>query len=47
MSNNYLKPEPFLLKNHPTLDEKWIQNLIKEDPSILGLGALVLLEAIS
>lgn len=38
MDNNYLKPEPINLKNHPTLDEKWIQNLIENDPSILGLG---------
>ena len=38
MDNNYRKPEPINLKNHPTLNEKWIQNLIENDPSILGLG---------
>ena len=40
MDNNYLKPEPINLKNHPTLNEKWIQNLIENDSSILGLGDL-------
>jgi hypothetical protein len=28
------------LKNHPTLNEKWLQERIIEDPSILGLGNL-------
>ncbi|MDD5761182.1 MAG: DUF5655 domain-containing protein [bacterium] len=31
----------FLLK-HPELNEKWVQERIAEDPSILGLGDLVL-----
>jgi len=26
------------LKNHPTLNERWLQDRIIEDPSILGLG---------
>lgn len=38
----YIKPERVSLKNHPTLNELWVQNLIAEDPSILGLGDLVL-----
>ena len=38
MNDSYLKPKPINLKGHPTLSEKWIQNLIAEDPSILGLG---------
>lgn len=42
MSNNYLKPERLSLKGHPHLNEKWVQDLIAEDPSILGLGGLVL-----
>ncbi len=42
MNNNYLKPEPFSLKKHPTLKERWIQNLIEDDPSVLGLGDLFL-----
>ena len=37
MDNNYLKPEPINLKTNPTFNEKWIQNLIADDPSILGL----------
>lgn len=42
MGNNYLKPERLFLKRHPHLNEKWVQDLIAEDPSILGLGDLVL-----
>lgn len=29
------------LKKHPTLDERWLQNVIADDPSILGLGDVV------
>jgi len=29
------------LKNHPEFNEQWIQDRISEDPSILGLGDLV------
>lgn len=36
----YIKPEKFSLKNHPEFNELWVQNLIAEDPSILGLGQL-------
>ena len=42
MGHNYLKPERLSLKGHPDLNEKWVQDLIAEDPSILGLGDLVL-----
>ena len=38
----YVKPEKIWLKNNPELDEKWVQGLISDDPSILGLGDLVL-----
>lgn len=38
----YVKPERIWLKNHPELNEKWVQGLISDDPSILGLGDLVL-----
>jgi len=38
---NYLKPERISLKNHPELTELWVQNLIADDPGILGLGELV------
>lgn len=36
----YVKPERVWLKNHPELDEKWVQDKISDDPSILGLGDL-------
>lgn len=38
----YIKPEFVSVKNHPTLTEFWIQDRIAEDPTILGLGDLVL-----
>jgi hypothetical protein len=31
-----------LLKTHPEFSEKWIQNCIAENPSVLGLGELIL-----
>jgi len=36
-----IQPKPVRLKDHPTLNEKWLQNTIAEDPSILGLGELI------
>lgn len=41
---NYEKIEIINLKNHPHLNEKWVQDRIAEDPSILGLGNLILRE---
>src|SRR5436309_3661929 len=38
----YAKPERIRLKIHPELNERWLQDRIAEDPSILGLGDLVL-----
>lgn len=38
----YVKPERVLLKNQPALNEKWVQERLAEDPSLLGLGDLVL-----
>ncbi|MCB1721639.1 MAG: hypothetical protein H6860_05235 [Rhodospirillales bacterium] len=38
----YIKPKRIFLKNDPSFNEKWVQSLIAEDPSILGLGELVL-----
>lgn len=35
---NYVKPEKLSLKEHPELNEAWLQTLIAEDPSLLGLG---------
>lgn len=42
MPVSYLKPERLTLKAHPELNERWVQDRIAEDPSILGLGDLVL-----
>ncbi len=38
----FAKFETISIKNHQELNEKWIQDRIAEDPSILGLGDLVL-----
>ena len=38
----YVKPERIWLKDHADLNEKWVQDRIAEDPSILGLGDLIL-----
>ena len=38
----YVKAETLLIRNHPDLSEKWVQKIIADDPSILGLGDLVL-----
>ena len=32
------------MKNHPQLNEKWVQEIIAADSSILGLGKLILIE---
>lgn len=42
MSMGYVKPERLSLRADPRFSEKWIQGLIASDPSILGLGDLVL-----
>ena len=34
----FIKPEKINLKNHPDYNEKWIQDHIVDDPSLLGLG---------
>ena len=39
---NLIKPEKINLLNHPILNEKWVQEAIAKDPSILGLGDLIL-----
>lgn len=38
----FFQPEKVSLSNNPEIDEKWIQDRIAENPSILGLGDLVL-----
>jgi hypothetical protein len=42
MTLTYVKHTPISLKDHPQFNEKWLQDQIKEDPSILGLGDLEL-----
>jgi hypothetical protein len=42
MTLNYVKPERVFLRNHPEISEKWLQDRIADDPSILGLGDLIL-----
>lgn len=39
---SYIRPEPISLKAHPQFNEKWVQQLIADDPSILQLGDLIL-----
>jgi predicted transport protein len=41
-SLKYLRPERVLLKDHPEFGERWLQARIGDDPSLLGLGDLVL-----
>ena len=38
----YVKFEKISMKGHPEFNEKWLQDRIAEDPSILGLGDLIL-----
>jgi len=37
---NYIRFETVSLRNHPEINEKWVQKRIEDDPSILGLGDL-------
>jgi len=38
----HIKLKTLSLKGHPTLNEKWLQDVIAEDPTVLGLGDVVL-----
>jgi hypothetical protein len=38
--SDYVPHKRIALKSHPTLNEKWLQSRIAEDPAILGLGDL-------
>ncbi len=40
--SKYTKPERISLKGHAEYNEKWVQDLLAEDSSIIGLGDLVL-----
>lgn len=39
---NLIHPEKVSLKNHPVLNESWLQDRIAENPEIIGLGDLIL-----
>ena len=39
---NLITPEKISLVNNPIFSEKWVQDIIAENPSILGLGDLIL-----
>jgi hypothetical protein len=38
----YVKPTKLALKTHPEFNELWVQERLAEDPTLLGLGDLVL-----
>ena len=40
----YVKAQLISLKSHPEFNEKWLQDRIAEDPTILGLGETILLD---
>lgn len=40
MARKLLKPKRIWMKSDPALDERWLHEQIKEDPSLLGLGDL-------
>lgn len=39
---DHVKLKTISLKRHPQLNERWLQNIIAEDPGILGIGDVVL-----
>lgn len=39
---NHIKLKTISLKRHPILDERWLQQVIADEPSILGIGDVVL-----
>jgi hypothetical protein len=38
----HVKLQTINLKNHPTLNERWLQDAIADDPKVLGIGDVVL-----
>ncbi len=40
----YVKHQPISLQGHAEFDEKWLQDRIAEDPTIIGVGEVVLLD---
>jgi predicted transport protein len=44
MPASYVKPEHINLKSHAEFSERWVQDIIADDPAILGLGDLAVLD---
>jgi hypothetical protein len=44
LAHSYVKPKRIHLKSREQFNERWIQDRIADDPSILGLGALSLVK---
>ena len=44
MSLSFVKHEKVSLHKHPTFNEKWLHDRIVDDPTILGLGDIRLLD---
>ena len=42
MNINLIQPEKINLRDHPTLTESWLQDVIAKNPEIIGLGELIL-----
>ena len=42
MTHNFVKAERVSILKEPGLSEKWVQELIATDPSVLGMGDLIL-----
>ena len=40
----YVAHQPISLKSHPEFNETWLQDRIAEDPTIIGLGDVVLID---
>lgn len=38
---NHIKLKTISLKNHPQYDERWLHEVIADDPSILGIGDVI------
>jgi hypothetical protein len=39
---NLIQPEKVNLKDHPVLNESWLQDIIADNPEVIGLGDLIL-----
>ncbi len=42
---NFTRAQVFSLKDHPNLNERWLHRQLHEDPSLLGLGDLQVIES--